>query len=505
MTLVNNYSVFLNFMCLVCELSLLWCFILIILLFCFIYFSRLFLNKYPIIIMFLFCNFMYIYMVLHSFGLECNLFGGTLFISNTDLIVRNILIYLCIIVFIHISINFINNSSIVYNIEYFIFIHILIISSVFMLYCNDVISLFLFMEVQSMVVYILICMSYSINLISMGIRYYIVGTIVSLLFLFSFTFIYFYTGVFNFLDFIFIKLYLDNIYFDICVLFVYLLFFLKIYIFPFHIIGGDLYRWSPLNVLIFLSTILYCVYIYIFTKILFFYISNFYLLYIFILMTLLFNTFSILMQRDIRTFLGLGTSIHSSFLLLLLILYININLSMLLFYIMIYILCILCIFLIFNKFKYVDIIFITKYNNFVLQYSNMYYNILRLHLLKYYNIEYIYIWSGISKYYYHISIILSICLWSISGLPPFSGFFIKLCVLSICFVNNHFVIFLYLLLISIISSLYYIKIIKEFYYLPSIMTFYNKLTDIDYLIIIFIFYLNIFGVFISELFLYILF
>jgi NADH:ubiquinone oxidoreductase subunit 2 (subunit N) len=503
MILFNSYNGYLNFISIVCELSLVWCFILFLIYVCFIYFNNYYIYKQPIACLFFFSFLTIGYLILNSNNIYTDLFGGTFSIYASDIVVRNIIFLILFVVIYHVSLSVISLCGIVYSIEYYILIYILIISSIFVLYCSDIISLFLFIELQSMVVYVLICLKYNINSVSIGIRYFIVGTMVSLIFLFSFSMIYYCTGISGFLDFMLLKLFLDDLYMYVLITLVYTLFMLKIYIFPFHFIGGDLYRWSPLNILMLLSTVLYYIYIYLFMKVLMCYVSISYILYIFIFLTLAYGVLNILIQRDIRSFLGFGTSIHSSLVLVLITSEIQINMSISMFYVFVYVISILNILLIISKFNYIDLGISVISSKFNVLSTFQYSNILRLGYLNYYNIEYISSWAGLFKYYKHLTVLFSICLWSIAGLPPFSGFFVKLSILAICFVSNHLLLFFFIILISIISSLYYVKIIKEFFYIKASNTYYTDLSDIDYIFILFFTYLCVLGIFIPELFIYI--
>jgi len=364
-------------------------------------------------------------------------------------------------------------------------------------------SLFLFMELQSMVVYILICMRGEFSEISIGIRYFILGTLVSLVFLFNFSLLYYYTGISTFIDFTYLKLISSSYVMQYVVIGIYIFFLFKLYIFPFHFLGGELYRYSPINVLIFIASVLYYVYIYVFSKLVINFIGSVLVFEFLLGATLILCVFAILTQKGLLSFLGLGTSVHSVFILLFIFIDPYVNMSMIIFYILIYICTIIGILLFLYKFK-----FINMYYDSVCVMSNR--TMAKLSIasrycrISYVTISYIVNLSGLYKNYRYIAIYLSILLWSMAGLPPFSGFFTKFCVLSLCYIQSHLYILLFILLVSLVSSLYYVKVVKEFYYISSFSTYFSLLSDFDMLALVFIIYLCSIGIILPEFFIYLL-
>jgi len=61
-------------------------------------------------------------------------------------------------------------------------------------------------------------------------------------------------------------------------------------------------------------------------------------------------------------------------------------------------------------------------------------------------------------------VILSLILFSLSGLPPFSGFFVKFEMLLLSIYSSDYLVVMILLLLSIITLFYYIRIIKIIYF-----------------------------------------
>ena len=55
---------------------------------------------------------------------------------------------------------------------------------------------------------------------------------------------------------------------------------------------------------------------------------------------------------------------------------------------------------------------------------------------------------------------ISICLFSMAGIPPLMGFFSKQLVLSAAIENGYYFISIVAILVSVISASYYLKIVK---------------------------------------------
>lgn len=75
-------------------------------------------------------------------------------------------------------------------------------------------------------------------------------------------------------------------------------------------------------------------------------------------------------------------------------------------------------------------------------------------------INYIVGLQGIGQHYKLLTITLILCLFSIAGIPPITGFYAKLGVLNSSILQNISLVFVTAIICSIISAAYYLKIIK---------------------------------------------
>lgn len=98
-----------------------------------------------------------------------------------------------------------------------------------------------------------------------------------------------------------------------------------------------------------------------------------------------------------------------------------------------------------------------------------------------------------------LSYIFSIALFSLSGIPPLAGFFVKFEIFySIMNTGNYSLVFL-LLLLTVFSFFYYLRIIKIMYFDNNIIFRKNKNKDLFKLrLISIIFHLILFFVFFAS-------
>lgn len=152
-------------------------------------------------------------------------------------------------------------KSFIQAFEYPILILLGIVSILFLLSAQDFIFVYLCLELQTLIFYVLAAFNRSsFYSAEAGIKYFIVGSFSSGLLLFGLTFVYGSTGVSCFEDFSrLFSVYYGSSYFDLSVLFglffIIVAFFFKVAAVPFHFWVLDIYEGSPLFSVFFFSSI----------------------------------------------------------------------------------------------------------------------------------------------------------------------------------------------------------------------------------------------------------
>lgn len=484
-----------------CELTITWCCVVFTLYICFFYFNKLYMYYRAISCLIVFSLFLVCVEVCALPPIAIDIFGGIFNVTYCDILVHNIIFYIIVVLVLLLVFYYFDNCGIVYSSEYMILFYVLVLSTLTIIYCNDFIALFLFIELQSISLYILLCLRCSHSAVSIGIRYFLLSSIVTLIFFFSMLILYYCTGLSNFIDFLYVEYLLLDYIGSVCLGGVYLLFLFKLYIYPFHFIGGALYRSSPLYILLFMSSVLYYTYIYIYIKLVTSYSTSIPYMYALVITTIFISTLNVLLQRDIRSFLGFGTSVHSALLILMLFLDRSISVNICLVYAVVYIISLFSILVCVSKIYHISV---GDRRGSVINTAGSHSStiVARTCIITYCNLEYISGLGGLLNVHKYLAAIIGVLIWSIAGLPPFIGFFTKISILSICFAYSYMYIFSYVMLISFIASLYYLKVLKELYYMPSSHYYVVIFSDFELLILILAVYVCGVSVFIPDLFIF---
>jgi len=329
--------------------------------------------------------------------------------THSNIFFSVLFILLSIVIFIlGISYNKVNNIS---SLEYLIFILISLGSLIIFLNLVNVIFIYILLELQNILISILISIKKSNRYcIEASIKYFILGSFSSLIFLYGFSLLYGSTGFisineinlfFNCIDLIDNSIVISAIKTSIIFILIGMLF--KIYSAPFHFRVSDIYEGSPTSVLIFISSIQSLFMMLLFIKFHYYIFIEFtelknVILSIVSILTLFFGSIGALSQRKLKKLIGYSAVTVNGFFLFPLI---NNNILLLeasLMYSIIYIITILLLFAILLN------VFINNSHSLV-KLSDLY---------------------NIYKYNKFTSLILIFLLFSVSGLPPFLGFFGKL-------------------------------------------------------------------------------
>ena len=343
-----------------------------------------------------------------------------------------------------------NTYNKLYNIqclEYVILILLSLGSLLFFINLVNLIYIYLLIEVQSIVVSILLSINknnrYSIE---SSIKYFMLGSYSSLLFLFGVSIIYGSTGIITIHNLSMFFEYYNLIQNDIVLIstkmssiFILIGLLFKIYSAPFHFWLPEIYEGSPMSVLMYLSSIQLIAMIVFFIKMYYYVLFDVLklkqlILYIISFLTLVLGSLGALFQRKIKKLISYSTITVNGFFLYAIV---NINLVLLessLMYLFIYIFMSL-------------LLFIISLNVFVN-------NKIMTKLTDLFNIYYI------NK---PICILLIVILFTLTGLPPFVIFISKLFWLK-SFFFEYLIGTVFLFIILLFSNFYYMRFIKNIYY-----------------------------------------
>ena len=355
-------------------------------------------------------------------------------------------IFICLIYFLFLFLFFYIKKF--YNIyEYIVLLNISVFGMLLFVSSNDLISFYLTLELQTLPLFLISAISldkYVTTNAEVGIKYYILGAISSIILLFGLILLYSFTGLTNFDDLNFINLFLDfNNFIFLSFIFIFIGLFFKIGLAPFHNWLPDVYSGVSLLTM---GCFALLPKISIFYGILNLFInflnlwflkgfsSWFYIFLFFSILSLIIGSIGALNQNNLKKLFAYSTISHTGYLIIIIFLtYENIFIiEIFLLYLIIYIL------LNFNLFYILTIL--KKKNN-----------------LK--QLKTISDLKGLSKQNLGICIHLSITLFSLVGLPPLAGFFSKILLLQYLIEYNLYFIVFIIIFTSLISAYYYMRIV----------------------------------------------
>ena len=348
-----------------------------------------------------------------------------------------------------------NNSQIPYSGEYSLIVLFSTLGASLLVSSADLISMYLSIELQSFGVYILSTLyRESESATSAGLKYFLLGSLSSCLILLGSGLVYTYTGLTN----------LESIYnlisvsentsilqgLSLGIVFIIVGYLFKVSAAPLHNWAPDVYDDSPTIVTIWI-TIMPKISILMFlleiqtqigsNLLTVFSLSLKNLLLISSLLSLIIGTVVGLAQSKIKRLLAYSTISHIGFILLALAINTEQAIDSFLFYIIQYSITNLNTFLILIALGY-----IIKNNNFLTDSVQ--------------DIKYITELKGLFFNNPILSLSLTICLFSMAGVPPLLGFFSKQFVLYSAMQSEYYFIGIIAILTSVISASYYLKIIK---------------------------------------------
>ena len=327
--------------------------------------------------------------------------------------------------------------------EFSIVFLISIIGMLLMVSSNDLLSLFMSMELQSLSLYILVAFSREdFSSSEAGVKYFIIGSLSTCIFLFGTSLIYGLVGSTNFNE---ISLFMSEVYSTPTMLIVGLIFILvslslKISAVPFHMWTPDVYQGAPSIVTTLLSTlpkiaafgVLIRLLVYPFGEII---VDWGKILIILSISSMLIGSLGALLQSDLKRLMAYSTINHIGFILMGLIPGSEDGITSICIYLIFYITMNLGMFL------------------FILNMQRDQISVTSIRDL-----------SGLYKSQPLMAGCLTVILFSMAGIPPMAGFVGKLIILNIVVDNNLFYLAIIAVLTSVIAAFYYIRLIKSIFF-----------------------------------------
>ncbi len=337
----------------------------------------------------------------------------------------------------------VNNPKSLKRPEFAIILLISIVGMLLMISSNDLLSLFMSMELQSLSLYILVSFSRDdFTSSEAGVKYFIIGSLSTCIFLFGTSLVYGLVGSTSFNE---ISVFMSDLYSTPTMLIVGLIFILvslslKISAAPFHMWTPDVYQGAPSIITTLLSTlpkiaafgVLIRLLVYPFGEII---VDWGKILIILSISSMLIGSLGALRQTDLKRLMAYSTINHIGFILMGLIPGSEDGITSICIYLIFYVTMNLGIFL------------------FILNMQRDQVSVTSIKDL-----------SGLYRSQPLTAGCISIILFSMAGIPPMAGFIGKLIILNIVIDNNLFFLAVIAVLTSVIAAFYYIRLIKSIFF-----------------------------------------
>ena len=407
------------------------------------------------------------------------IFDNLLIVDNFTTLVKNILIF-CFIITIFISLNYIKLEKID-KYEYFLLVGLSSLGMFTIVSSNDLITLYLALEIQSLCFYILATIKVSNNFSTeAGLKYFILGVFSSGLFLFGSSFIYGALGTTNFTE---MKLLITNFSYNptslvLGIIFVIAALLFKIGAAPFHMWVPDVYEGVPTIVTTIFAILPKIAILSLWVRLQLswgqenlFFIQE--ILLCAALLSICIGTLGALYQVKTKRLLAYSTISHVGFLLIGLVSLNSWSIFSLFFYLIIYIILSINVFTIILVLRKVD-------NNL----KNKKINELAI----------------LFKSNPLLAINFCLILFSIAGIPPLAGFYSKLYIFISAIKSEIFILAIVAAIFSVIASMYYIRLIKLMFFKQfEYWTLFVELSKKESLVISITFFINVCFFFYPEI------
>jgi NADH-quinone oxidoreductase subunit N len=354
----------------------------------------------------------------------------------------------------HLDYNLVNSKF-----EFPILIIFAVIGMMIMVSAKDFLTLYMGLELQSLAIYILVSIN-SNNLKSSesGIKYFILGALSTAILLYGVSLVYGFTGSINFLDVAAIVSENDrNIGIIIALVFIFIALAFKVSAVPFHMWTPDVYEGAPTPITLFLATAPKAAAFIAMFRVLGEAFPGLYedwqsLINIIAIASLFIGALGAIMQQNFKRLLAYSSINHVGFILLTISVFSSEAIEAMLFYIIIYIT------LIFAAFSFLMIV---KQSHASADAADKK------------PLEDIYAYSGIAKTMPLTALGMMIILLSMTGIPPFAGFFAKFYLFKAILGAGNYNLAILAAISAVIATYYYLKIIKIMFF-DELNETYNK-------------------------------
>ena len=340
--------------------------------------------------------------------------------------------------------------------EYFSLYFLSLLGILLLINTYDLISAYLVIELQALAFYILACFKRTSSFSTeSGLKYFILGSFISGLFLLGSFFIYAFLGTLNINDIgLILSFSVEDIYFKIIIIIgavlitISLLF--KAAVAPFHFWAPDVYEGAPLSSSIIFSIIpKFSIFVFL-MRWLSIFINDFIFLKLLLIVAGIFSVFwgayFAIIQKRIKRFIIYSSISQVGFIVVAASVCSIESYTSIFFYLFIYLISSIII--------WGSLVSLYNFNKNVINFNG------KLNLKPLYIID----MASYFKLNYTWSLMLLFLFFSFAGIPPLSGFLSKLFIILGLVYNDDFLVAVLLIIISIISTYYYLRIIKIIFF-----------------------------------------
>jgi NADH-quinone oxidoreductase subunit N len=331
--------------------------------------------------------------------------------------------------------------------EYLILLLCATLGLFFLTSAYDLISLYLAIEIQSLCLYVLAASKKDSSFsLEAGLKYFILGSFSSALFLFGSSLLYGCVGTTNFNSFSLFFFNLDNFFLNISVehawICISIAFFFKIAAAPFHMWAPDVYEGSPTSSTIFFTVVpkiaLFTVFIRLFQAVFITFNDFFFLILLFsAIFSVIVGSFVALRQKKLKRLIAYSSISHVGYLLLAFASNSLEGTQSLFFYLIIYMITSICVWSL-----------VLSLNTSKNQYKSK----------TLADLSYISILNPL------LGLASIFIFFSLAGIPPLVGFVAKMDIFINLLVSDLYLAAIIAILSSVVSAFFYVRLVKVMYF-----------------------------------------